>query len=210
MKNQKNIEQSQQTIKFYETLLRVSNDGILITDASRNIIEVNDAFCSFIGQKRKVIIGSDLFKWLDMFSEDAAENWIKLEKAVQSKQVVSNYEIQLLLNNEIRYFDVKASLLEKIENEEQGHIISNWHDITERKKAEEALQGSEKKYRNLVENIEEGIASVDESEKFIYVNPATTKIFGYSEKELLNMTLKDFTTPEEFQKITKQTSIRKN
>ncbi len=210
MKNQKDIEQLQQTIKFYETLLRVSNNGVLITDASRNIIEVNDAFCSFIGQNRKVVIESNLFKWLEIFSEDAAENWIKLEKAVQSKQVVRKCEFKLSLNNEIRYFDVNASLLEKIENEEQGHIISTWHDITERKKAEQTLQEGEKKYRNLVENIEEGIASVDESEKFIYVNPATTKIFGYSEKELLNMTLKDFTTPEEFQKIIKQTSIRKN
>ncbi len=181
MKNQKEIEQLQQTIKFHETLLRVSNDGVLITDANRNIIEVNDAFCLFIGQKRKVIIGSNLFKWLEIFSKDAAMNWIKLEKTVQSKQVVSNYEIQLLLNNEIRYFGVNASLLKKIEDEENGFIISNWHDISECKKAEQALGKSEEYFRLITENTSDniGITTFDLKAKYIYVNPSVKSILGY-------------------------------
>ncbi|MCK4678064.1 MAG: PAS domain S-box protein [Bacteroidales bacterium] len=199
MKNQKDIEQLQQTIKFYETLLRVSNDGILITDASRNIIEVNDAFCSFIGQKRKVIIGSDLFKWLEIFSEDAAENWIKLEKTVQSKQVVSNYEIQFLLNNEIRYFGVNASLLEKIEYEEKGVIISNWHDITERKKTEQALGKSEEKFRLITENTSDVVTlqTFDLKASYTYVSPSIKAMSGYEPEEMLGRSVFEFIHPDD-------------
>ncbi|MBU1635930.1 PAS domain S-box protein [bacterium] len=86
------------------------------------------------------------------------------------------------------------------------HVVS---DVTKRKKAKEALYESERKYRKLVENIEEGIASVDENEKFIYVNHAAIKIFGYSEKELLKKSLKDLSTSNEYKRIIEQTSIRK-
>jgi len=86
-----------------------------------------------------------------------------------------------------------------------GQIAS----VLSRAKAEKKLRESEKKYRTLVENMEEGIASVDENENFTFVNQAACKIFGYSEKEILKMNLKDFTTPQEFQRVRQQTSIRK-
>lgn len=163
MKNQRDIKHLQQTIKFYETLLRVSNDGILITDASHNIIEVNNTFCSFIGQKREAVIESDLFMWLELFLDDAAKNWINLERKVQSKQTVSHFEFQLKLSNKARYFDVNASLFEKIEKEEQGIIISNWHEITERKETEEELKAAYEEQSVMVEQLNEALLDTEKA-----------------------------------------------
>ncbi len=199
MKIQENINQLQQKTTYYDTLLQVSNHGILITDASRNIIEVNDVFCSFIGQNRKAVIESNLFKWLDMFSGDASEDWIKLEKAVQSKQIVSNYEFQLSLNNEIRYFDVNASLLGKIENEKQSRIISSWHDITDRKKAEEAQEKSKEKFQLITENTSDVITlnTFDLKATFAYVSPSCKALSGYEPEELLGKSVFEFIHPED-------------
>ncbi len=58
-------------------------------------------------------------------------------------------------------------------------------DITEKKETELALMQSESKFKSLVENMEEGIASLDQYLKFVYVSPGLTKILGYSKKELL-------------------------
>jgi two-component system sensor kinase len=77
------------------------------------------------------------------------------------------------------------------------------------KKAEETLKESEKKYRTLVESLEEGIASVDENENFTFINPAACNIFGYAKEELLQMNFNDILTLENHQKITQQNSIRK-
>jgi len=82
-------------------------------------------------------------------------------------------------------------------------------DINESKKAEEALKESEEKYRNLVESLVEGIASVDENENFTFVNQATCKIFGYSKIDLLQMNFKDILSPEDYKKMLKQTAKRK-
>ena len=78
-----------------------------------------------------------------------------------------------------------------------------------RQKVENELRESEKKYRTLVEQIEEGILVVDENENFTFVNPATSEIFGYSVAELIGKNLSKFISTEELKKILEQTVIRR-
>ncbi len=60
-------------------------------------------------------------------------------------------------------------------------------DIEERKIAEKAFRLSEKKYRSIFENASDGICQARSDGKFISVNPAMAKIFGYpSIDELIN------------------------
>jgi PAS domain S-box-containing protein len=62
-------------------------------------------------------------------------------------------------------------------------------DITERKKAEEARRYSEEQYRTVVETATDAVVSIDEDSKILFVNPATTKIFGYDTSELIGRPL---------------------
>ena len=58
-------------------------------------------------------------------------------------------------------------------------------EISERKQAEEALQKSEQKYRSIFENAVEGIFQSTAEGKYISVNPAYARIFGYGSPEEL-------------------------
>ena len=69
-------------------------------------------------------------------------------------------------------------------------------DITDRKKAEEALRESEEKYRTFVESATDGIFRNDIKGNFLYVNPSGQKILGYGEKELLEMNYRDLVIEE--------------
>jgi PAS domain S-box-containing protein len=62
-------------------------------------------------------------------------------------------------------------------------------DITERKRAEEARRYSEEQYRTVVETATDAVVSIDEDSKILFVNPATTKIFGYDTSELIGRPL---------------------
>ncbi|MBL6994830.1 transporter substrate-binding domain-containing protein [Desulfobacula sp.] len=67
----------------------------------------------------------------------------------------------------------------------------------DRKRAEEALQESEKKYRHLFKNAPAGIYEIDfEKIRFINVNDIMCKYTGYSEKELLSMNPLDLLTED--------------
>ena len=67
----------------------------------------------------------------------------------------------------------------------KGKFATIFEDITERKLAEEALNESEEKYRNIVETANEGIMIGDPSGIITFVNVKMEEILGYSSEELL-------------------------
>ena len=65
-------------------------------------------------------------------------------------------------------------------------------DITDRKRAEEALRESEEKFRVLFEKSIQGILAADlEANRFVYANPRICRMLGYSETELLQLGVED-------------------
>lgn len=68
--------------------------------------------------------------------------------------------------------------------------------IDERKRAELKLQGSEKKYRDLIDNSSDLVQIIDAHGKFTYVNEAWKRTLNYSEKELEAVTVFDLIHPD--------------
>ncbi|MBN1574650.1 MAG: PAS domain S-box protein [Deltaproteobacteria bacterium] len=73
-------------------------------------------------------------------------------------------------------------------------------DVTEKKKAEEALVESEEKYRILVEQANDGIIIVQEK-KIKYVNRRVCEIGGYDANEIIDTDFFDFVHPDEADKV---------
>jgi PAS domain S-box-containing protein len=80
-------------------------------------------------------------------------------------------------------------------------------DVTERTQAEEALRESEEKFRVLAETSPAAII-LHQGERFIYTNPAATRISGYSEAELLEMNFWEWSSEEYRETIRERSHAR--
>ncbi len=107
-------------------------------------------------------------------------------KTILSRGKVENWEVRMhtrtgkplvILENAYGEFDEEGNLLQI-----QGYLI----DITQRIEAQEKLKHSENLFRTLTENTSAGIV-IYNKERFLYVNPAVTRLLGYSEKEMKSM-----------------------
>lgn len=71
-----------------------------------------------------------------------------------------------------------------------------------------ARQESEKLYKVVTENLDEGLGIVDEHENFIFVNKALSNILGETQESLLRMNLADFLSPSDIAKAREGTARR--
>ncbi len=71
-----------------------------------------------------------------------------------------------------------------------------FREITDRKRVEEAVRESEQRYRTLFEKAGEGIFYLSSSGAILAVNEAFARMHGYTQDEMLTMSLKDLDTPE--------------
>ena len=76
-----------------------------------------------------------------------------------------------------------------------GHALGYCRDITERKRAEEALRESEQRFRTLSEAAFEAIVIHDKG-KILDVNQTFAKMFGYELLEVIGKNVLDLTAPE--------------
>lgn len=83
-------------------------------------------------------------------------------------------------------------------------IVINYHDITEQKQAQEALQENQTKYQNLVETSHDLIWSVDTEGRFTFVNRASKEIYGYEPEELIGHSFFELMDPQSYHHKLKQ------
>jgi len=74
---------------------------------------------------------------------------------------------------------------------QKGYFVSVFDNITERKQSEEALLESEKKYRNLFENLYDVYYRTDAKGLITLLSPSIERYFGYTPDELIGQNIKD-------------------
>ena len=101
----------------------------------------------------------------------------------------------ILPSGEVRYVQEMTQLLSD-ENGQVSRVIGTVQDITERKRAEEALKQSEEKYRTYVENSPLGIFIANAEARYIDVNQAACRMLGYTRQELLKLSIPEIASPD--------------
>jgi PAS domain S-box-containing protein len=177
----------------FRMLIQTSQDGIILNDDQDVIIEWNQGMERIFGIPRQQAIGQTLpgigFRVApDMRKEEDAEQWIQsiitqIDQKHRSSEI-SPVEVR------IRRSDGSNGIIEAISFQftSSGRLFYGGivRDITDRKRADEALRESEEKYRNLVEQLLQTLVIVQDG-RIKYANRQAEEFGQYSRAELLAM-----------------------
>jgi PAS domain S-box-containing protein len=137
----------------FRKVFHVSPVAISITSLHEgHLLDVNDAYLKLIGVDRKWAIGRsvvDLGFWSSLAERQKFVAKITAQKSLHNPA----YKFRNISGEE----RITLASYELIEVENEPAILSMFHDVTDQRQVQQALQASEEKYRNFVEQSMEGI-----------------------------------------------------
>jgi len=193
-------EQLEWSEEKYRSLIETTGTGYVILDKDGRVITANQEYVRFTGRSTLAEIERrPVTDWAAPY--DLERNAREIELCFRNGQV-RNLEIDYQKpDGTIQPIEINASVVQS----DSGQIILTLcRDITERKRAEEALRDSEERYRQLV-NISPDAVLIHQNGKINFLNPAALNLFGASHSdEITGKNILDFIHPD-FHEV-----IRKN
>lgn len=162
-------------------------EGILIHD-NGIVKEVNASLEKFIGYSRDELLGNNI---IDLCLPKEFNDIVMQNIA---REVAKPYEISLK-RKDGKIIDVEIESRVVLHNNKKIRV-SAVRDISDRKIAADKLRVSENKFRQVYDNMGVGIARISMDYKIESANHAYCDMLGYTEEELVGMSLKDITHPE--------------
>jgi len=182
---------------YYKTIFENSATAIGIADENAMIVMGNSACERFTGYTKEEIIGNK--KWTELVAKDDVERLIasNRKRLAGEKDVPASHEIKFITKSG----DIKDTIINVATISGMGKVAVSFLDVTERRKAEEALRQSESRYRQLVEDANDIIFRTDLNGRFNYINPVALRITGYAEEEFIGRHFLEFIKKDQKEEV---------
>lgn len=180
-----------QSEAWFSTTLKSIGDGVIVTDREGKITFMNVIAESLTGWKQKAALGKplmDVYKLVD--GETGAAIASPVPDILKSKSVIGLRADSTLITKGDKRIPIDDSAAPI--KDDRGSIIGVvlvFHDIIERKLAEEALRESEDRYRRLFEESRDAIYVAKRNGQFLISNQSTLDLFGYTRNEIQDLNI---------------------
>ena len=182
----------------YRSLVEKSGAGIATADLKGKFNYVNKALCKMMGYSKEELLGKPFAQFLH---PDDKKNILKIfRNAWKSPRKELHLEFRAIhkKGHSIRCSSKPTLFIYKKKIAGFNAVIT---DITDRKKAEEALRDSEVRYRELVEKAGIAILIDDREGSFNYFNKNYAELFGYSEEEMKKQSIQTIVHPDDVDRV---------
>ncbi|MBW2063323.1 MAG: PAS domain S-box protein [Deltaproteobacteria bacterium] len=184
----------------FRSISASAQDGIVMMDSKGNITYWNEAAERIFGYTKEEVIGKEAHIVLipERYHETYKKGFSRFRETGHGPLIKKTLELSAIRKNGVE-FPIELSV-SAIKIRGKWYSTGIVRDITDRKRAEEALRESEEKFRLLAENSTDIIYTLDiKSERFTYISPSVVRILGYTREEALSLQPKDILTPKSYQ-----------
>jgi PAS domain S-box-containing protein len=182
----------------FATILTQTRDLMIVLDKDLRILDINEPFLALLRRSREEAIGSNI-EYLPLPELPTMELLQQLAAAIREKKVLED----ISLSNEMEQF-FKARILETMfEDGNTGYTVILL-DLTEQKRMEEQVKASEKRFRDLVEQLPQPVFEADASGILLFANRQAYLTMGYTPEELSGrIQVLDMIAPEDRERARK-------
>lgn len=193
------LEKLKESEERYRTLFEGAGEGILVTDIeTKKFLYANPAICTLLGYSKNEMLGLSIM--------DVHPEWA-IDDIISGIKYQTNYENNIITNvacktkiGQIIYVNINTS---QISFNNKKCIIGFFTDITEKKKSEEILRENERKYRELVENINDWLWIIDQEGIYLYSSSKVKDILNYDATDVIGKNIFELMPIEEAERFRK-------
>jgi PAS domain S-box-containing protein len=178
----------------YRAIFNASADALVLRDADFRIVDVNATYERMSGWKRDEVLGVDR---VVANPADVAPTIRALHRRALDGEPIA-LEVPLVRRDGTRYeLELRGV---PIQHRGQPHVLYMGRDVTERKRAEEALRASEEQYRAIFNASADALVLWDSQYRRVDVNTAYQKMYGWAREEVIGKGYEDPRFPVEYAK----------
>jgi hypothetical protein len=170
-------------------LLQSINDAVYILDRQGNVVQTNDTFCKMLGYSSKELLQLNARDYNASWNEQKILSTIdKLSNEAETFELIHKRKDGTTFDAEISAKGIRIN--------GENYLLCISRDITERKKFQNLIRESEKKFRALFENAYDPILLIDiKSFRILDCNPSAEKLFGKNKSQIIHSLLEEL-SPE--------------
>lgn len=186
-------EELKQSEEKFRSIVESAPDGIVTMNPKGKVTSCNKAFAKLTGYLKKEVVGKHFSK-VPFLRWRGMPKYVKMFASMEGGRVPKPFKVTWMHKD-----GTERSAEIRVSRMKEGTKFSGFQaiarDITERKRAEEAIRESEERYRLLAENVGDVIWTTDLVGRFTYTTPSIRNLLGYTADETIGTTWKEHMTP---------------
>jgi two-component system cell cycle sensor histidine kinase/response regulator CckA len=167
---------------LFQVLVQNSADAVAMLNADGTIRFASDSSARLLGYSLEERLGRSAFELLH--PDDLQRTHEGFSECLRSPGVLVQAECRLR-HKDGSWRHVECFAMNRFDEPGIGAIVVNYRDVTDRRRAEEALRASEERLRHIVEHAQDLIYYCDANGRFTYVNPTAARVMEIDEHDMV-------------------------